>query len=198
MEVKIDARGLVCPKPVIETKKALDGLNEGNIITLVDNQVAKDNVSKLAKSLNLHFSVTEANGEFEISIFKGAYAQSTEDMVQKRPDLSNLVIIVGKDTMGEGERELGEILMKSYFYALSEAEPYPKAIIFINSGVKLTTMNLQVIEYLKKLHDMGTEILSCGTCLDYYGLKDMLQIGEISNMYTIVEFMNEANNTITL
>lgn len=198
MEVKIDARGLVCPKPVIETKKALDGLNEGNIITLVDNQVAKDNVSKLAKSLNLHFSVTEANGDFEISIFKGAYAQSAEDMVQKRPDLSNLVIIVGKDTMGEGERELGEILIKSYFYALSEAEPYPKAIIFINSGVKLTTMNLQVIEYLKKLHDMGTEILSCGTCLDYYGLKDMLQIGEISNMYTIVEFMNEANNTITL
>ncbi len=198
MEVKIDARGLVCPKPVIETKKALDGLNEGNIITLVDNQVAKDNVSKLAKSLNLHFSVTEANGDYEISIFKGAYAQSTEDMVQKRPDLSNLVIIVGKDTMGEGERELGEILMKSYFYALSEAEPYPKAIIFINSGVKLTTMNLQVIEYLKKLHEMGTEILSCGTCLDYYGLKDMLQIGEISNMYTIVEFMNEANNTITL
>ncbi|GAB6107466.1 sulfurtransferase-like selenium metabolism protein YedF [Fusibacter bizertensis] len=198
MEVKIDARGLVCPKPVIETKKALDGLKEGNIITLVDNQVAKDNVSKLAKSLNLHFSVSEVEGNYEISIFKGAYAHSTEDMVQKRPDLSNLVIMVGKDTMGEGERELGEILIKSYFYALSEAEPYPKAIIFINSGVRLTTMNLQVIEYLKKLSDMGTEILSCGTCLDYYGLKDMLQIGSISNMYTIVEFMNEANNTITL
>jgi len=198
MEVKIDARGLLCPKPVIETKKALDGLKEGNIITLVDNQVAKDNVSKLAKSLNLHFCVTEADGNYEISIFKGAYAQSAEDMVQKRPDLANLVILVGKDTMGDGERELGEVLIKSYFYALSEAEPYPKAIIFINSGIRLTTMNLQVIEYLKKLSDMGTEILSCGTCLDYYGLKDMLQIGGISNMYTIVELMNEANNTITL
>jgi selenium metabolism protein YedF len=198
MEVKIDARGLLCPKPVIETKKALDGLKEGNIITLVDNQVAKDNVSKLAKSLNLHFCVTEADGDYEISIFKGAYAQSAEDMVQKRPDLANLVILVGKDTMGDGERELGEVLIKSYFYALSEAEPYPKAIIFINSGIRLTTMNLQVIEYLKKLSDMGTEILSCGTCLDYYGLKDMLQIGGISNMYTIVELMNEANNTITL
>ncbi|MDH8679208.1 sulfurtransferase-like selenium metabolism protein YedF [Fusibacter bizertensis] len=198
MEVKIDARGLLCPKPVIETKKALEGLKEGNIITLVDNQVAKDNVSKLAKSLNLHFCVTEADGNYEISIFKGAYAQSAEDMVQKRPDLANLVILVGKDTMGDGERELGEVLIKSYFYALSEAEPYPKAIIFINSGIRLTTMNLQVIEYLKKLSDMGTEILSCGTCLDYYGLKDMLQIGGISNMYTIVELMNEANNTITL
>ena len=110
MEVKIDARGLLCPKPVIETKKALEGLKEGNIITLVDNQVAKDNVSKLAKSLNLHFCVTEADGNYEISIFKGAYAQSAEDMVQKRPDLANLVILVGKDTMGDGERELGEVL----------------------------------------------------------------------------------------
>lgn len=198
MEVKIDARGLACPKPVIETKKALEGINEGNIITLVDNAVAKDNVSKLAKSLKLHFSVSEADGNYEISIFKGAYAQSPEDMVQKRPDLANLVILVGKDTLGDGERELGETLIKSYFYALSESEPYPKAILFVNSGVKLTTLNSQVIEHLKKLSDYGTEILSCGLCLDYYQIKDFLQVGGVTNMYNIIELMNEANNTITL
>lgn len=198
MEVKIDARGQACPKPVIETKKALDGIQEGNIITIVDNYVAKENVSKLAKSLKLHYCVTEANGEFEISIFKGSYAQSAEDMVQKRPDLANVVVLVTKDVLGDGSRELGEILIKSYFYALSESEPYPKAIIFLNSGVKIPTLNPQVSEYLIKLIAMGTEIHSCGTCLDYYGLKDMLQVGEVSNMYTIVELMNEANNTITL
>lgn len=198
MEVKIDARGLICPKPVIETKKALEGIREGNIITVVDNAVAKDNVSKLAKSLKLHFSVTEAEGNYEISIFKGEYAQSVEDMVQKRPDLANLVIVVGRDVLGDGERELGEVLIKGYFYALSEYEPYPKAIVFLNSGVYLPTSHPQIIEYLKKLSDMGTEIHSCGTCLDYYHLKEMLQVGTISNMYAIVELMADANNTITL
>lgn len=198
MEVKIDARGLICPKPVIETKKALEGIREGNIITVVDNAVARDNVSKLAKSLKLHFSVTEAEGNYEISIFKGEYAQSVEDMVQKRPDLANLVIVVGRDVLGDGERELGEVLIKGYFYALSEYEPYPKAIIFLNSGVYLPTSHPQIIEYLKKLSDMGTEIHSCGTCLDYYHLKEMLQVGTISNMYAIVELMADANNTITL
>ena len=134
MEVKIDARGQSCPKPVIETKKALDGIQEGNIITIVDNFVAKENVSKLAKSLKLHYCVTEVDGNFEISIFKGSYAQSAEDMVQKRPDLANIVVLVTKDVLGEGSRELGEVLIKSYFYALSESEPYPKAIVFLNTG----------------------------------------------------------------
>jgi len=198
MEIKIDARGLSCPKPVIETKKALEGINEGNIITVVDNLVAKDNVSKLAKSLKLHFSVTEIDGSYEISIFKGAYAQSAEETVQKRPDLANLVVYVSRDVMGDGDRELGEALIKSYFYALSENEPYPKAIIFVNSGVKIPTTNVQAIEHLKKLKDLGTEILVCGACLDYYQLKEFIQVGSISNMYTIVEVINEANNTFTL
>lgn len=198
MEVKIDARGLICPKPVIETKKALEGIKEGNIITVVDNNVAKDNVSKLAKSLKLHYSVSEVDGGYEISIFKGAYAESVEEMVQKRPDLANLVVLVTKDVLGEGDRALGEALIKSYFYALTESEPYPKAIVFLNNGVKIPTSNPQVIEYLKKLTDMGTEIHVCGACLDYYHLKEMLQVGSISNMYSIVELMNEANNTITL
>ncbi len=198
MEIKIDARGLQCPKPVIETKKALDGIKEGNIIAVVDNDVAKENVSKLARSMKLHFSVSEIDGHYEISIFKGAYAQSAEDMVQKRPDIANIVILVGSDVMGDGNRELGEVLMKSYFYALTESEPYPKAICFVNTGVKLTTSQPQIIEHLKKLMEMGTEIHSCGTCLDYLGLKEMLQVGGISNMYTIVELMNDANNTIRI
>ncbi len=198
MEIKIDARGLACPKPVIETKKALDGIQEGNIITLVDNEVARDNVSKFAKSKNLHFSVTESNGSYEISIFKGSYAQSPEDMVQKRPDLSNTVVVITNEFLGGGSEELGAILMKGYLYAMSEYEPYPKSIILMNSGVKLSTVNTAAIDSLKKLSDMGTEIISCGTCLDYYHLKEMLMVGEISNMYTIVEKMNESNNTITL
>jgi selenium metabolism protein YedF len=196
MEIKIDARGLSCPKPVIETKKALDSLREGNIITIVDNTIARDNVSKLAKSLKLHFSVTESEGGYEISIFKGAYAESPEMTVQKRPDLANTVIVLANHVIGNGSEELGEVLMKGYLYTLSEYEPYPKAILLLNSGVRLSTTHTSAIEALKKMAEMGTEILSCGTCLDYYHLKEMLAVGEVSNMYTIVEMMQETNNTI--
>lgn len=198
MEIKVNAMGLPCPKPVIETKKALSSISEGNIITLVDNDVARDNVSKLAKSMNLHYCVSEVEGHYEISIFKGAYAQSPEDMVQKRPDLSNTVIMIGNEFMGSGNSELGAILMKGYLYTLTESEPYPKAILLVNSGVKLSTSNEATVQSLKKLVDMGTEILNCGTCLDFYGLKDELKVGEITNMYTIVEYMNEAGNTIVM
>lgn len=198
MELKIDARGLACPKPVIETKKALEGLNEGNIITVVDNVIARDNVSKLAKSLMLDYTVTEADGNFEISIFKGEYAAQAEDMLQKRPDLANTVILVGSDVMGTGDDVLGAILMKGYFYTLTEYEPFPKAILFVNSGVRLTIEGSPVLEYLNKLMENGTEILSCGTCLDFYHLKELLAVGGITNMYTIVETMQEANNTIRI
>lgn len=198
MEVKIDARGLACPKPVIETKKALEGLKEGNIITIVDNAIARDNVSKLAKSMMLHYSVAEADGNYEISIFKGEYASQAEDMVQKRPDLANTVILVGSDVMGTGDDILGAILMKGYFYTLTECEPYPKAILFVNSGVKLTIEGSPVLEYLNKLIEYGTEILSCGTCLDFYHLKELLAVGGVTNMYTIVETMQDANNTIRI
>ncbi|MDN5353059.1 MAG: hypothetical protein PWQ12_1980 [Clostridiales bacterium] len=198
MEIRIDARGLACPKPVIETKKALDSVKEGNIVTVVDNAVARDNVSKLAKSLKLSYTVTESGELFEVSIFKGGYEGAPEELPESKPDLANTVILIGSEFMGKGDDGLGEILMKGYLYALSEYTPYPKAILLVNSGIKLSTVNMATIESLKKLEQGGTEIWSCGTCLDYYKLKEMLAVGAITNMYTIVEYMNEAGNTITL
>jgi selenium metabolism protein YedF len=198
MEIKIDARGLSCPKPVIETKKALEQIPEGNIITLVDNSIARDNVSKLASSLHLHFTVEEQDGNYQISIFKGEYANYHDENVEKRPDLSNVVFLIGTDVLGEGDRDLGEILMKGYIYALTEYEPYPKAIIFVNSGVRLTIEGAATLPHLRQLQEMGSEIMICGTCLDYYGIKPLLAVGEVTNMYSIVEYMSEAGNTIKL
>jgi len=198
MEIKIDARGLACPKPVIETKKALEQIPEGNIITLVDNSIARDNVSKLASSLHLHFTVEEQEENYQISIFKGEYANYQEENVEKRPELSNVVFLIGTDTLGEGDRDLGEILMKGYIYALTEYEPYPKAIIFVNSGVNLAIEGAATLQHLKQLQEVGTEIMVCGTCLDYYGIKPLLAVGEVTNMYSIVEYMSEAGNTIKL
>ena len=100
--------------------------------------------------------------------------------------------------MGKGNDELGEVLIKGYIYTLTETKPYPKHIVFINSGVKLTTRNEATIENLKILEEAGVEILSCGTCLDYYNLKDDLQVGSVTNMYTIVDITNNSSQTISI
>ncbi len=197
MKVEVDARGLECPKPVIQTKKALENLKEGSILTVVDNAIAKENVSKLAKSMNLHYNVSEKNGNFYIDIFKGE-EMGPELLGDEKPVLNDLVIVVGKDTLGEGSDELGEVLIRGYFYTLTEIEPYPKSIIFLNSGVNLTIEDSPVLDHLRTLESKGVEILSCGTCLDYFNVKDKLSVGGVSNMYVIVEAMNKAKNTIKL
>lgn len=198
MEIRINAVGLQCPKPVIETKKALSSIKEGNIITIVDNEIARENISKLAKSLKLDYCIQENNGTYEISIFKGSYADSPESLPEKTPDHFNTVILFTRDVMGQGSDELGTALMKSYIYALSESEPYPKTLLFLNGGVKLTTGDAAIVKHLQKLEASGTEIISCGACLEYYGLVGSLKVGEVGNMYTIVEKTNEAGNTITI
>jgi selenium metabolism protein YedF len=111
---------------------------------------------------------------------------------------NNLVIAITDDILGGGDVELGKTLMKSYIYALTEVEPKPKTIIFINNGVSLATEGSPVLESLKTLEEQGVEILSCGTCLNFYGLKEKLMAGTVSNMYTIVEKLNKANNSIKI
>ncbi len=196
MRLEVDARGMQCPMPVIETKKAIEKVNEGTITTIVDNQIAKENVSKLAKSLSYNVNIEEVNGDYHVSIYKGML--ENDFMPQRRPSTRDLVILLGKDSMGEGSEELGKVLIKGYFYALTESKPFPKAILFVNSGVRLTSEGSEVIAHIRKLESEGVEILSCGTCLDYFNLKDKLIVGGVSNMYTIVEKMNEAKNTIRL
>ncbi|WP_430884483.1 sulfurtransferase-like selenium metabolism protein YedF [Fusibacter sp. JL216-2] len=197
MKVEVDARGLECPKPVIQTKKALEKLKEGSILTVVDNEIAKENVSKLAKSMKLHYNVSQKEGFYYIDIFKGE-EMGPELLGDEKPVLNDLVIMFGKDTLGEGSEELGDVLVRGYFYTLTEVEPYPKALLFLNSGVNLTVTDSPVIEHLRVLESKGVEILSCGTCLDYFNLKDKLGVGGVTNMYTIVETMNKAKNTISL
>jgi selenium metabolism protein YedF len=109
-----------------------------------------------------------------------------------------LVLLVSSEMLGVGDDKLGAALMKSYLYALTESDKKPKVMMFLNGGVKLTAEGSDVMESIKALEESGTEILSCGTCLDFYGLKDKLLIGSVTNMYTIIEKMHHATNTIKL
>jgi len=197
VKIEVDARGLDCPKPVIQTKKAIESAGVNNVLTIVDNETAKENISKLATSLNCNFTVEEIGADFYIDIYMGEVL-AKEIMPEKKPSIHEIVIVVGKDKFGEGNDELGEVLMNGYFYTLTEVQPYPKAILFLNSGVNLTIEGSKVLEHLRILESLGVEILSCGTCLDYYMAKDKLAVGGVSNMFTIVEHMNKAKNTIRI
>jgi selenium metabolism protein YedF len=196
MEKQIDARGLDCPQPVILTKKALDEMEEGKVVTIVNSEAARENVKKLADSLTCSVDVQQVGGDYYISIFKekGLEGPKFENVAGK----NGLVIVIGTDTLGTGDITLGRILMKAYLKTLAEVCPLPETIIFLNSGVNLSVEGSEALEALRELEGMGVEILSCGTCLDYYKVKDKLAVGQVSNMYTIAEKMNNGENTIFL
>ncbi len=197
-KIEVDARGMECPKPVVFTKRAIEE-NRGSIITsIVDNETARENILKFAKSQNMETTVMEQGGTWYIDLYQQVMVPSNEALVDKKPELQDLVILIGSPYFGEGERDLGEILMRGYMYTLTESKPYPKALLFANSGVRLTLDESPVLEHLRKLESEGVQILSCGTCLDFYKVKDKLSVGGVGNMYAIVELMNGARNSIRL
>jgi selenium metabolism protein YedF len=196
MKKQVDARGLACPQPVIITKKALEELEKGEVVAVVDNEIAKNNVVKLAKSMNCSVNIEKINNEYHIGIIKGEPVEIDESL--DTSETSSDVYLITTDELGKGSRELGTVLMKSFMYSLSEQKQLPRSMIFINSGVRLTTEGSEVIDTLKVMENRGVEILSCGTCLDYYNLKDKLLIGGVTNMYTIVEKLMEVQKVINI
>lgn len=192
MKNLIDCKGLKCPQPVINTKKHFDSIQQGEATVVVDNEVSKNNVAKFAESNGFSFNIEEKENLYYITINKEASCKPIS------LDTKKLTIVISNDKMGLGDDTLGTTLMKSYMYALSESENLPSDLLFLNAGVKLTTKNSDCLDSINKLVEKGVNILSCGTCLDFYGLKDDLAVGEITNMYTIVEKMNSSDNTIKL
>lgn len=194
MDNIIDCKGLQCPQPVIITKKYFDSIKSGNATVIVDNDVAKNNILKFAESSGFKCAFESKEGLFYINISKESCCTS----VSINNNAKVFTIVVGSNTLGNGDDKLGAVLMKSYMFALSESNDIPTNMLFINGGVKLTTEGSDCIDSLKKLQDKGMKISSCGTCLDFYGLKEKLIIGDITNMYTIVEKMNSSDLTIKL
>lgn len=188
----VDARGLDCPQPVILTKKAMEAENGAELTTIVDRDVARENVVRLAQSQGYEYTIEERAGEFHIRMSK------TEKIQKALTASGDIVILVKSDLLGEGERELGQVLMKGFLYTLNELASNLKSVIFMNKGIFLTLEDSPVLEQIKNLEKIGVEILSCGTCLDYYQKTGKLASGKITNMYTAVELMAGAAKTITI
>lgn len=182
---KIDARGLDCPKPVIKTKKVLEEHGEAEV--LVDNEVAAENVKKLGIKMGAKVTkVKESDENYKLVITNFKKAEK-----KRERDLKEQIFFIKSNLLGEGEAELGNILIRGFINTLKEINPLPDKIIFMNSGVKLPCENKEVINSLKELEKNGVQILTCGTCLDYYDLEEKLAVGNISNMYEIVDSLNK-------
>ena len=205
-KIKVDAMGDQCPIPVIKTKKALKEITETTLVEVhVDNEIAVQNLSKMAKQKNLEYKcekleeqhyIIKINAEAEgVSIQQKAPAENDKEICY--PDRkSNTVVVLSSNQMGNGSEELGQILMKGFIFALTELDELPSTVLLYNSGVKLSTEGSNSIEDLKTLHAQGVEILSCGTCLNYYDLTEKLQVGDVTNMYFILEKMAQADKII--
>ena len=195
----VNAIGDACPIPVVKTKKAIEALTaDETVVVLVDNETALQNVTKAARTMGFEVQQeTVSDKEFKITIqvVKGAVAPAEEVPAACCCEgyKKNYVVAVSSDKMGEGSEELGKVLIKAFFFALTQQDELPGTIIFYNGGVKLSTEGSPVLEDLKNLAAQGVEVISCGTCLNFYQLSEKLAVGEVSNMYDIVEHLRKAD-----
>lgn len=188
--VKVDAIGQVCPVPIIMTKNALKDIEEGQVEVSVDNRISVENLQKMSKEMGYDYTVEESGDIFKIVINK------MRESVELRESEENTVVVIDSLHMGKGDVELGRILMKGFIYTLSEMEELPKTILFYNEGVKLAIEGAESLQDLKSLEERGVEILSCGTCLNFYGITEKLRVGSVTNMYTILERQMKATRVI--
>ncbi|MBQ4045875.1 MAG: sulfurtransferase-like selenium metabolism protein YedF [Lachnospiraceae bacterium] len=205
----VDALGKACPIPVVMTKKKIQEVNgDGIIETHVDNLTAVENLKRLAASHGAsaesaeiapnHYTVTITASAKSAENAAAGKGQEVIDSCQIAPaeKKTNLVVVFDSAFMGKGDDKLGQILIKSFVYSLTQMDQLPAACLFYNGGAWLTSEGSACLADLKSLESQGTQILTCGTCADFYGIKDKIAVGGVTNMYAIVETMASADKII--
>jgi len=187
----LDLRGKTCPMPVIETKKFLEETGVKEIQTIVDNPTSCENVKRFLETAGFTVSIEKRGDEFFLSGLREKEASSVVSSAEKK-----VLVFIDGTTMGRGNDDLGTILMRSFLNTLKELDPKPWRIIFVNTGVYLTVDSSEYINILKEIESLGTEILACGTCLDFFNVKARLAVGKISNMYDIASSFPAATHVI--
>jgi len=197
---EIDARGLSCPAPVLLTKAAIEEEKEGRFTIIVDNKASRENVSLFLESKNFSFSVEEKGGDFYITAEgdAGAVPDSPAVETDAAGDTEKIMVMAATDRMGHGDDELGRKLMVSFIKTLKEMGPALWRLVFVNSGVKLTTTGSEVLPELQALEASGIKILVCGTCLTHFNLLDDKKAGETTNMLDIVTALQLADKVINI
>ncbi|MDT2523198.1 sulfurtransferase-like selenium metabolism protein YedF [Enterococcus raffinosus] len=188
---KIDALGKACPLPVIETKKAL---REHEVVqTLVDNEIATQNLKKMAEQLGYIYQMDQDAPNHYTVVISKANVDLTEEVPEAAESITTVedyIVVVDTNVMGRGSDELGKNLLKGFIYSLTEQDVLPEKVIFYNGGVQSVVEGSDSLEDIQGLADRGVEIYACGACLNFYELT--AAVGEVTNMYRIVEMMRQA------
>jgi selenium metabolism protein YedF len=194
----IDARGQGCPKPVMMVDEALAGMSEGIVEVLVDNEASALNVAGYAAQKGLFAEMKQEGSDWRVKVVKGYACKPNTEFGSRNADLGDkkqLMLIIGTDALGKDE-ELGKKLVKGFFDTMKVTKQLPHTIFFLNAGVKLTTVNDEVVGVLKDIEAMGVEMYSCGTCLKYYDLESKLKVGHRGTTNHIVEGMQDFEKVV--
>ncbi|WP_320008311.1 sulfurtransferase-like selenium metabolism protein YedF [Maridesulfovibrio sp.] len=205
MSVKIDCKGLPCPQPVLKCKNAIESDNPAKIKIIVDNEAAKENVSRFMGTKGYEVSIKEKDGAFVVKgkkdVSESADKQecevcevmSVEEIAQVG---SKTLVFLNSEFLGSGDDKLGAGLMFNFLSTLPELGDSLWRIIMVNSAVKLATEGHKCLEKIQNLEKSGVSVLVCGTCLDHFGLLDKKQVGETTNMLDVVTSLQLATKVI--
>ncbi len=199
----VDTRGELCPAPLIATKRALKDPETGNsFLVLTDNKTSLDNVSRYLKDNKTTFTVSESSGTWTLTVTKtGDFDESVKAEDYCTTDVphftkGDFIVVISSDKMGEGDDDLGHLLMGNFIKALKDLDNLPRKIVFYNKGVTLVTKKSPLIDHLTDLERMGVEILLCATCVNHYNIAEQTGAGILSNMYVIAEAMASAGKIV--
>ncbi|WP_072470196.1 sulfurtransferase-like selenium metabolism protein YedF [Urinicoccus massiliensis] len=179
---EIDALGLLCPRPVILAKKLIKEEKPEEFVVLVDNEIATENLSKMADQLGYDTRV-----EKEDKVYKVNFKKNKDKKLEQDYNKDEFIVVFSSDELGLGDEEFSKKLLEGFVYSLSEKDQVPTYVVLYNRGVRLSTINENTVADLKKLEARGTTVLSCGLCLGNYKLKEELKVGQVTNMDKIVD-----------
>lgn len=195
----VDCRGLTCPQPVVQTKEALEKVSAGALQVIVDNEASCINVRRFAESQGHPVQMEKKGGDYYLVIKKRNESNLLDSLNEASLEAKErgLVIYIASEGVGRGDDELGRILMVAYLDTLSQLAREISHLIFMNSGVKLAVEGSPVLEQIENLKSMGVQVLSCGTCLNFFGVIEKLRVGTVSNMMSILEILSKAKKVLS-
>jgi len=196
---EIDARGLACPAPVLQTKAVVEQENVNAVKVVVDNQASQQNVMRFLESQGFETSLEKDGNDFLIIGTCSTTPQpQPEGETQAGAEQKKIMVMCATDRIGFGDDVLGLKLMINFVRTLKEMDPDLWRLVLVNNGVKLTIEGSEVLPDLKDLEDSGITILVCGTCLDHFNLLEKKQVGETTNMLDIVTAMQLSDKVINI
>ena len=203
MPTSLDCVGLACPMPVLRVKEAIEN-GAMELTAIVDNEAAKENVSRFMEKQGFTVSIQEVEQGYGVTGVKDGQPCDTKKAASESSDgvkdfesiSSKTLVFITTDTLGRGDEELGGKLMTNFIATLPELGERLWRIILLNGAVKLASHETPCLEALKKLEKSGVSILVCGTCLDHFNLLESKQVGETTNMLDVVTSLDMATKII--